>query len=130
MARKSRTQIAPGVTELIINTVPITIVTKVAIRNNDLRSDELKWLFGNRYLYSPMFSREKLYTAAGYNTNKIDFAVPQSWATSPEIKAKYAKGDRACWSYEQNKYAGDPVWDSDAWRKLRVIIKRRLNRNK
>ena len=130
MARKSRTQVAPGVTELIINTVPVTIVTKAAIREYSLKPDKLKWLTGNKYLYTLTFDRGKLFTVAGYNTNKIDFAVPQSWAELPKIRSRYAKGDRACWSYEQNKYAGDPVWDSDAWRKLRVIIKRRLNRNK
>lgn len=130
MARKSRTQVAPGVTELIINTVPVTIVTKAAIRKHGLKAGELKWLTGNKYLYTLSFNRDDLFTAAGYNTNKIDFAVPQSWAELPKIRSRYAKGDRACWSYEQNKYAGDPVWDSDAWRKLRVIIKRRLNRNK
>ena len=128
MTGKPRSQIAPGITELIVNGVPIVIVTKAAIRKNDLRPDELKWLFGGRYLYTISFNRGKLFQAAGYDTNKIDFAVPQSWSSHPKIKAKYAKGDRACWSYERNKYAGDPVWDSEAWRKLRAIVKRRMKR--
>jgi len=127
MAKKSRTQITEGVIELIVNGVPVTIVTRAAIKKHSIRSDEVKFLFGNRYLYTTSgFSRGDLFDAAGYNTNKIDFAVPQSWATQPQIKAKYAKGDRAVWSYEKDKYGGDPVWDSEAWRKLKVIIKRRL----
>jgi len=127
---RTRTQIAPGVTELIVNGVRITVVTRAGIRKHDLAADEIKWLFGGTYLYSPSFYRGKLYDAAGYDINKIDFAVPQSWASQPQIKAKYAKGDRAVWSYEKKNAYGKPVWDSEAWRKLRVIIKRRISTKK
>lgn len=67
------------------------------------------------------FSRGELYRAAGYDTNKIDFAVPQPWIDeNPEVKARWRK-ERAVWSYEDDHW-GKPVWDSEAWKRLRKIM--------
>jgi hypothetical protein len=62
--------------------------------------------------------RDQLYRAAGYDVNKIDFAVPVEWQTQPSIVSRIAFGDRPVWSYEVDAMMGAPVWDSEMYQRL------------
>lgn len=115
-----------GVTWLTINGKEFAIITATAKKKFNVSESEIVMSLGNgKYVHSYSLSRDDLYKAAGYDTSKIDFAVPISWSRLPEIKKRYDKGDRAVWSYEKFKF-GAPVWDSEAKRKLKVIILKRL----
>ena len=118
---------SPGIYEMTVNGVHITLLSRKGVSDNTLRRDEIKAVGNGKYIYTPEIDRTKLYRAAGYDTNKIDFAVPQSWLNEPANKRKWQSGDRAVWSYEGTRYrmSGRPIFDSQAWKKLAGIIKRR-----
>ena len=67
-------------------------------------------------------NRDVLYRAAGYNVNKIDFAVPVEWQVQPDVTARIEFGDRPTWSYETDTMMGAPVWDSEMYRRLNEMI--------
>jgi len=67
-------------------------------------------------------NRDVLYRAAGYNVNKIDFAVPVEWQVQPDVTARIEFGDRPAWSYETDTMMGAPVWDSEMYRRLNEMI--------
>jgi hypothetical protein len=115
-----------GLTYLTVNGEQICVVTAAARRKYDLDPRDLRIPLGSgKYMYEQFMNRDKLYKAAGYDVSKIDFAYPVTWARLPEIKKRLDKGDRPVWSYEKDRY-GAPVWDSEARRKLKAIINRRL----
>lgn len=62
--------------------------------------------------------RDVLYRAAGYDVNKIDFAVPVEWQTQPSIMSRITFGDRPAWSYKGDTLMGSPVWDSEMYQRL------------
>lgn len=125
----NKTNWKDGVDSMTVNGVYLNVYTKRAIDARMLPVDDIHALGGGRYIYTGNFNREKLYEAAGFNTRKIDFAVPQGWLNQPENSERYyIKGDRAVWSYEDGY--GQPVWDSEAWKKLGAIIKQRLAKRK
>jgi hypothetical protein len=62
--------------------------------------------------------RDVLYRAAGYDVNKIDFAVPVEWQVQPDVMSRIAFGDRPVWSYETDTMMGSPVWDSEMYGRL------------
>lgn len=123
-----RNAISQGVHKMVVNGVNLTIVSRNSMAKQTLNNEDFRPLGGGKYLYTASFGREKLYKAAGYDLNKIDFAVPQSWLNEPANHKRFYGGrDRAVWSYESknNRFGGGPVWDTEAWRKLKAIVKRR-----
>lgn len=110
-----------------MNGLKFEIVSKTVADQLGLRQDELLSLGRGRYAYIGNRNREELYKAAGYNTAKIDFAVPQGWMNLPEIQSRYKRGDSAVWSYAARSYGG-PVWDSEMLKRLRTRINQRLQR--
>lgn len=65
--------------------------------------------------------RDKRYTIAGYDTNKIDWAYPQEVLDDDCVVKKIRSGDRLCWSYDGDIW-GHPQWDSDMIPKLQMAI--------
>lgn len=63
-------------------------------------------------------NRDVLYHVAGYDVNKIDFAVPLEWQNRAEPLSRIAFGDRPVWSYETDTMMGSPVWDSEMYGRL------------
>src|SRR5690606_4558355 len=66
--------------------------------------------------------RDVLYRAAGYDVNKIDFAVPVEWQVQPDVMSRIAFGDRPVGSYEAVSLMGPPVWDSEMYERLTARI--------
>lgn len=66
--------------------------------------------------------RDVLYRAAGYDVNKIDFAVPVEWQVQPDVMSRIGFGDRPVWSYETDTLMGSPVWDSEMYERLTARI--------
>lgn len=124
----NRNALTAGVHRMVVNGVNLVIVSRNSLAKQTLNPDDLYSLGGGKYLYTETLGREKLYKAAGYDTNKIDFAVPQGWLEIKQNWDRFYGGDRAVWSYEgkKNRFGGNPVWDSDARKKLRAIINRRI----
>lgn len=133
--RTERYKDIPGLRTITMNGVRLDIVTKKAADEYLLKPEELIPLGRGKYLYVAGgfarggFTRDKLYKAAGYDTNKIDFAVPQPWYDLPENRARRQKGDRAVWSYAGRRNTfGKPIWDSEALKRLKTRINQRLKR--
>ncbi len=128
--RTERYKDIPGLRLITMNGVRLDIVTKKAADEYLLKPEELIPLGRGKYLYvGGGFTRDKLYKAAGYDTNKIDFAVPQPWYDLPENRARRQKGDRAVWSYAGRRNTfGKPIWDSEALKRLKTRINQRLKR--
>lgn len=64
--------------------------------------------------------RDKRYTIAGYDTNKIDWAYPQEVLDDDCVVKKIRSGDRLCWSYDGdlidhklNGYLAEPFISAD-----------------
>jgi hypothetical protein len=72
----------------------------------------------NRFAVLDGKNRDVLYRAAGYDTNKIDFAVPVEWRNQPEVADQITFGDLPAWSYEVDTLMGAPVWDSEMYGRL------------
>lgn len=74
-------------------------------------------------------NRDVLYRAAGYNVNKIDFAVPVEWQVQPDVTARIEFGDCPAWSYEVDALMGAPVWDSEMYQRLvdRILVQLQLH---
>lgn len=72
--------------------------------------------------------RDQLYRAAGYDVNKIDFAVPIEWQCRSEPLSRIAFGDCPAWSYEVDALMGAPVWDSEMYQRLvdRILVQLQL----
>jgi hypothetical protein len=66
------------------------------------------------YVYMPPVTLEKVAQASGLETSKLDYAVPQSYFDSPDVKERRDRGDRPMWYYGDNP-AGEPVWYSGLW---------------
>jgi hypothetical protein len=66
--------------------------------------------------------RDTLYRAAGYDVNKIDFAVPVDWQRSPNVMERLTNLDRPAWTYEDGSMCGSPIWDSEMYARLRDRI--------
>lgn len=115
-----------GVTWITVNGVQFAVITSAAKKKFKIPDNEIVLsLGGGKYVHHYLLNRGDLYKAAGYNARKIDFGVPISWLRLPEIQEKYDKGDQAVWSYDKARH-GAPVWDSEAKRRLKLLIKRRL----
>jgi len=119
----------PNVRELTINGVDMDIVTRAGIDYYQLKPEDLIPIGGGKYIHGYL-NRDDLYRAAGYDTNKIDFAVPQDWYDLPENRAKRMRGDRAVWSYagHVNRNFGGPIWDSEMKARLKRRVNERLRR--
>jgi len=118
-----------GVRILTMNGVRLYIVNKQAATEANLKDHDLIPLGGGKYAHTLGLTRDKLYRAAGYDVNKIDFAVPQPWYDLPENRARRKKGDRAVWSYAGRRNTfGKPIWDSEALKRLKTRINQRLRR--
>jgi len=121
-----------------VNGVTMELFTLATIKNNPDLLDERKHspeLFipmGNGwYWFRYDSNRSHIYYAAGYDLDKMDFDVPSGWLRLPEQQRRYAKGDRAVWSYEGNdNHFGKPIWDSEAMDKVKAIVKGRLAKRK
>jgi len=115
-----------GVTWITVNGIQFTVITSAAKKKFHIPDNEIVLsLGGGKYVQHTRLNRDELYKAAGYDVKKIDFGYPIGWARLPEIKKRIDKGDRPVWSYETVRH-GAPVWDSEAKRKLKAIINRRL----
>lgn len=124
-----------GLTDLTLNGVDLTIITEKCRTDNQIRMSDVTPLKNTKnkskqvYLYDVHLTRNNLYQAAGYNMNKLDFAVPLPWATrDAEAKRRYKAGDKAVWYYGYKKSStfGEPLWDSEAKKRMISKIKNRL----
>jgi hypothetical protein len=119
----------PNVREMTLNGIKLTIVTRAGIDYYGLKDKDLIPIGGGKYIHGYLH-RDDLYKASGYDMNKIDFAVPVPWWGSSKVRARYAKGDRAVWSYsgQSNRFSGGPIWDSEMMARLKRRINERLRR--
>jgi len=125
MSRFTTERIEGGlVRKRTLNGVDFDLLTLTTAKKLFLRKEELRHVGGGWYAYTTNLNREALFKAAGYIVNKIDFAVPQDWLNFPENRERYRKGDRAAWYYGgKDKYFGEAIWDSDAWKRIRARLK-------
>lgn len=116
-----------SVINMTLHGVDFHVFTKNQLEQYEHSLGELLPLGGQKYLSLMNKSRGNLYRAAGYNENKIDFAVPQSWLELPENRTRFYGGDRAVWSYEGKGY-GKPIWDSEMKARLKRQVNARLKK--
>jgi hypothetical protein len=126
-ARYTTERIEGGVVrKRTLNGVVLEILTLTTAKKLFLRKEELRHVGGGWYAYTVNLNREKIFKAAGYDVNKIDLAVPPDWLSFPENRERYRKGDQAAWYYGgKDRYFGEAIWDSDAWKKIRARLKPR-----
>lgn len=78
-----------------------------------LKEDDFKEIDNNIYVYR-WINRNKLYQSVGYDTNKIDFSIPQQMFDSKEIKTRmHCDNDRPCFYYGKYSRFGRLLWDND-----------------
>ncbi len=57
----------------------------------------------------------KILLAAGHNPDKIDPAVPEEWARRHGFNV-------ACWTYENNRAFGEPLYYSEVYHRLDAAL--------
>lgn len=102
--------------------VRCTIIDNETAKKYHILPVHLRQVAEDRFLYIASWNREKLLRAAGYDMQKIDFAVPQDWFEQPEV-AERMKNEFAIWSYEEPHTYGAPVWSSEAWGRVEEEIR-------
>ena len=119
---------------MTVNGVNLELFTLAAIKADRDLLDEWKrhpnsfTSMGNGwYWFSYNCNRDVVYRAAGYDMHKIDFGFPIGWARQEPQRSRLQKGDQVVWSYiGKGNNMGRPLWDSEALRKVKGIVKRRL----
>jgi len=113
--------------EITINKVKFYVVTPAQVRAYHIEKDVL-WPVGKKFLHVHNMNWEQLYQAAGYDTNKLDFAYPVQWRNAnADVDRRFKKGDYAAWYYGGNdKIFGEPVWHSEVQHKIIALAKRKL----
>jgi hypothetical protein len=114
-----------------INGISLTIVDQEFINKYKIIIEKCQYrlepLENGIFVLLTDLTTKKLFTAAGYDLSKIDFAVPQNWLNQPDIHTRfYDKNDPAVWSYEKDPIFGSPVWSSEAMEEMMNNIRMTL----
>lgn len=114
--------------DIALNGVEFHVVTPAQITEYRLKGKELWKLGSNAYLLVQGHNWDKLYQAAGYDTNKLDMAYPQQWRDqNKEVDARFRKGDFAAWYYGgKQKIFGEPIWRSEVQKRIIALAQKKV----
>ena len=112
------------------NGISLEVLQSDDLKKNYLHKEQCKQINEDQYLYVDTVEWRSLLTFIGHNQNKIDLTYPIQWRNNnPDIDLRFKHGDSAFWTYEEpDTIFGRPLWLSEIWDKISIIIEDKINK--